>query len=97
MFGLFQKKARISGAEARVKVADGATLVDVRSPGEFASGHIDGALNIPVSALRRRLDELPSDAEVVVYCASGMRSSSAAKQLRSAGFTAHDLGAIRSW
>ncbi len=96
MFGLF-KKTRISGKEAREKIAGGATLVDVRSSGEFASGHLEGALNIPVGELRSRLDELPAGAEVVVYCASGMRSASAAKRLRSAGFTAHDLGSIRSW
>ncbi|MDG1482538.1 MAG: rhodanese-like domain-containing protein [Myxococcota bacterium] len=96
MFGLL-KKTRISGAEAREKVAGGAVLVDVRSPAEFASGHLDGARNIPLGALRSRLDELSADAEVVVYCASGMRSASAAKRLRSAGFTAHNLGPLRAW
>ena len=45
---------RIKGPEAREKVAAGATLVDVRSPGEFSSGHIKGALNIPHTDVGRR-------------------------------------------
>lgn len=97
MFGLFGGKSRISGTDAREKIAEGATLIDVRSPGEFASGHIDGARNIPVGALGGRMGEIDQDEEVVVYCASGMRSASAAKSLRSAGFTVHDLGSIRAW
>ena len=43
-------------------------LVDVRPPEEFAAGHIDGALSIPLDELERRLGELPPDLEVVAYC-----------------------------
>ncbi len=64
----------VSGEEAKKLVAEGATLVDVRSPGEFAGGHM------------------------VLYCASGMRSGSAAGMLRSAGRTdVHNLGSISRW
>jgi rhodanese-related sulfurtransferase len=44
------------------------TVLDVRPPGEFAAGHIPGAINIPVQQLRRRLRELPKGREVIAYC-----------------------------
>ncbi len=82
--------------DARKLVAEGALLLDVRSPGEFAAGHLPGALNIPVGDLGRRAGELGAkDRPLVVYCASGMRSASAAGQLRALGFAAvHDLGGM---
>jgi phage shock protein E len=89
----------LSGAEARRMVASGARLLDVRTPEEFASGHIPGALNIPVAQLDLRLGELPTKQQpLVVYCRSGNRSASAARLLGEAGFTAvHDLGAMSRW
>ena len=83
----------------RQAVADGGLLLDVRSPGEFSSGHIDGALNIPVGDLQSRLKELDDkDRAVVVYCASGVRSKSAASLLREHGFKdVHDLGSLSNW
>lgn len=91
--------SRISGEEARTKVAAGALLVDVRSPGEFSSGHIDGAKNIPHTAVQGRLAEFePKEQEIVLYCASGMRSSTAARVLRSNGFeNVHNLGPQSAW
>jgi rhodanese-related sulfurtransferase len=90
---------KISPEKARSLVAEGARLVDVRSPGEFAGGHLDGALNIPVGDLSNRMAELGDKARpVVLYCASGMRSASAAGTLRRAGFAdVHDLGAMARW
>ncbi|MBW2526720.1 MAG: rhodanese-like domain-containing protein [Deltaproteobacteria bacterium] len=68
-------------------VADGATLVDVRTPGEFASGHVEGARNIPLQELPSRLHALGSKQRpVLVYCRSGNRSGSAKRQLERAGF-----------
>ena len=83
----------------RQAVADGGLLLDVRSPGEFNSGHVDGALNIPVGELQSRLKELDDkDRAVVVYCASGVRSKSASSLLREHGFKdVHDLGSLRNW
>jgi MFS family permease len=78
-----------------VKPADLATLrgaravlvVDVRSPDEFAAGHVTGAVNIPLEHLAKRLDELPGGAVVVTVCAKGGgRSERAARQLRDLGF-----------
>ncbi len=61
-------------------------LVDVRNPGETADGVVAGAVEIPLGALARRADELDPRRPVVVYCASGQRSSVAASWLRSNGF-----------
>jgi len=84
-------------SRAHELVEAGATLLDVRTTGEFASGHIDGAINIPLSSLASRVSEIPSDQPVVVYCLSGGRSASAASELTSRGYEVHDLGAMSSW
>lgn len=86
---------RIKPAEARAKVDAGALLLDVRTPGEFAGGALPGAKNIPVGDLSSRLKELPKGKVVIVYCASGMRSSKAKSILKGAGFEAHDLGPMQ--
>jgi len=65
---------------------DGAVLLDVRSAGEYASGHLPGALNIAHTALRERLAEVPAGAAVRVYCASGFRSYLALRILRQSGW-----------
>lgn len=87
----------VSGAEAHTLVQQGATLVDVRSDGEWQSGHIDGAVHIPVDEISARMSELPRDHTIVVYCASGMRSARAASALQSAGYQVRDLGAMSNW
>ena len=96
---LFTKGGDTSGAQARELVHAGARLVDVRTPAEFAAGHLPGAINIPVQELADRLAELqPKDTPVVLYCRSGRRSSTAARTLKSAGFAAvHDLGSMGRW
>ena len=77
----------------------GARLVDVRTPSEFAAGHIPGAINIPLQQLDSRLTELqPKDTAVVLYCRSGSRSGNAARMLKNAGFAAvHNLGPMSRW
>jgi phage shock protein E len=74
----------------------GAHLVDVRTPQEFAEGHLDGAVNIPVQDLATRMGEVGSKSEpVVVYCRSGQRSARAKRMLVEAGFErVYDLGAM---
>jgi phage shock protein E len=90
---------RISGSEARQLVANGALLVDVRSPEEFAGGHIDGALSSPIQELAGRMNELGSKTgEIVLYCQSGSRSAMAKRLLDSNGFTnVHDMGGMAKW
>jgi rhodanese-related sulfurtransferase len=87
----------IDGAAARALVAQGATLVDVRSDGEWAAGHVEGAVHVPIDSLEARLPEIPRDRPVIVHCASGVRSARAAQLLRSAGYDARDLGGMRRW
>lgn len=88
---------RIDGDKARKLVQAGAFLLDVRTPEEFAEGHVDGATNVPVDALAERLADVPKEREVVVYCRSGGRSARAASLLREAGYEVHDLGAMDAW
>ncbi len=91
-------RGRIAGKDAREKVAAGALLLDVRSEAEFRSGSIAGAKNIPVSSLGQRIAELDKTRPVIVFCASGMRSSSAAGYLKRNGFKeVHDLGPASAW
>jgi phage shock protein E len=68
------------------KIAAGATVVDVRSEAEFGGGAHRGAINVPLQELSARLDRIPRDRPVVVYCASGARSAMAARILRKAGY-----------
>lgn len=95
----FMKRPDITPAAARELLSKGALLVDVRSPGEFSSAHIDGAKNIPVDALAGRSAELGrTDRTVILYCASGTRSALAKRTLRAAGFSSvHNLGAMSNW
>lgn len=88
---------RVEGARAKQMVAAGAVLVDVRTEGEYESRHLPGALLIPVSQVGERLEELPRDEPIIVYCQSGVRSARAAETLRGEGFEVHDLGGIGAW
>lgn len=68
-------------------VKQGAIILDVRSKGEYAGGHIKGSINIPVDTLSSNLSKLKKDKPVITCCASGMRSASAKSILKSNGFT----------
>ena len=73
-------------------------LIDVRTPEEFASGHIAGAINIAVDTLDQHLSEVPKDQPVVVYCHSGNRSAQATQILQNAGYgQIYDLGGVVQW
>ena len=88
---------RVDGAEARRLVAEGAVLLDVRTPREFARGHAEPAVNVPLGELAARLDELPRDRPVITYCMAGARSRQAAAALEEAGFDVRDLGSLSAW
>ena len=67
-------------------------LLDVRTAQEFANGHIPGAVNIPVDDLRSRLQELPQDRKIAVYCQVGQRGYIATRILVQKGFSAANIG-----
>lgn len=97
-----QPKINIKIAPADYQAKFGANvdhvLLDVRTPQEFASGHIPGAINISIDELIGRLSEVPQDKPVVLYCRSGNRSNQAAQILDRAGYTQiYDLGGIINW
>ena len=73
----------------RLEGEDAPVILDVRSPEEYAEGHIPGAINVPYDQIAANLDSLESflTAEVVVYCRTGRRAGVAEKALREAGFT----------
>ena len=85
---------------ARQQQADAALFVlDVRTPEEFAAGHIPGAVNIPHDQVAARLMDVPKDKDVVIYCRSGRRSAIAAEALAANGYTrlGHLEGDMQAW
>lgn len=75
-------------------------LLDVRSKEEFRSGHIEGAVNIPLPMLAYEIEnEVPKkDQVIVLYCRSGVRTLTAAEILRDLEYTqVYDMGGIISW
>lgn len=79
---------------------DNRVVIDVRTPGEYATGHLAGAINIDVEAgsFAANIKQLDKEAPYLVYCRSGRRSAIAAAQMADAGFTdiidAGGLGAL---
>ena len=68
-------------------VANGAIIIDVRTKGEYQSGHLKNSVNIPLDALPNNLSKLDKTKPIITCCASGMRSSNAESLLKSYGFT----------
>jgi rhodanese-related sulfurtransferase len=90
----------IGVVEAQRKVAAReAVMVDVREPGEWQAGHVADARHIPLGELAARLDELPRDQELLLFCRSGVRSDRATQFLRSQGYTQarNVTGGIIAW
>lgn len=76
-------------------IEQGAMIVDVRTPQEFSQGHLDNAVNFPLSNLDKHVKDINKDQLIVLYCRSGNRSSQAYQYLQSQGFTnLHNAGGI---
>lgn len=86
----------------RIEAKDASLIVlDVRTPEEFAAGHVPGAINIPYTHLPARISELPSVSEkdIVVYCATGVRAERAVSRFKENGFKRllHLDGDMNKW
>ncbi len=91
---------RLSPQVAAERLQTGTPVViDVRGPGERAQRHISGDVSIPLTQLQRRIEEVPRDKPVIVYCAGGYRSSIAASVLQRAGINqvSEIAGGVAAW
>lgn len=68
-------------------IKNGAVIIDVRTSGEFASGHIKGSKNIPLTQISKAISTLDASKPIITCCASGIRSAQAKVVLKSNGFT----------
>lgn len=84
---LYGRYQQIHVSEVRELVESGAVFVDVREKNEYANGHLVNAVNIPLSELRERMDEIPTDVPVYVHCRSAQRSYNAVMALQNSGYT----------
>ena len=97
---LFTGCSKVDDATLRAAhsaVEQGAIIVDVRTPKEFASGHVPGALNIPIEELAKSVARVPKNKTLVVYCASGNRSGKATALLRQKGWTVFDVATQKDY
>ena len=91
--------AEVTTAEGFELREEGAFVLDVREPSEWAEAHIPGATLIPLGELEARVSEVPAGQQVLVYCRSGNRSQTGREILLKAGFTqvTSMAGGIREW
>ena len=92
---MMKKSGQISAKDALEKLKNGALVIDVRSAGEFSSGHLAKAINIPLDEIETALPKRVKDKNQVLllHCASGMRSGMAKSKLIGMGYTnAFNLG-----
>lgn len=98
LFGPSVPTITASELNEKLKFGKHPLVLDVRQPEEFRTGHISGAKLIPLNELQRRIKELPKGREIVCVCASGNRSTSAAKTLAKEGYTVLNLsGGMMAW
>ena len=93
---------QITPAEAKALMdsGEGYVILDVRTPEEFAAGHIAGAILIPDYEIREKAEEILTDKDqlILVYCRSGRRSKNAANELAALGYTnIKEFGGINDW
>ena len=101
IFDIFSRRPRVhqvSPEQAWTLVDQGAQFIDVRGPREYKDGHAVGTKNIPLDQIPRRLGRLDRNKAVVCICATGIRSSRAARAAAKQGLTAYNVkGGSRRW
>ncbi|MCF7732844.1 MAG: rhodanese-like domain-containing protein [Akkermansiaceae bacterium] len=85
---VLKQRGQVPGDDARRLLAEGAVVIDVRSKAEFSSGHIEGAINLPLEVVAEKIATVAPDpdAPVFLHCMSGTRSAMAARKLRALGY-----------
>ena len=83
---LYGRYNQVAVSQVRELMEKNAYFVDVREKNEYENGHLKGSVNIPLSELRDRMDEIPKDVPVYVHCRSGQRSYNAVMALKNSGF-----------
>jgi rhodanese-related sulfurtransferase len=84
--------------ELDTQLGDGATVVDVREPAEYAEAHVPGAVLMPMGDVSARLDELDRTQPVHLICRSGQRSAAVGRMLEQQGFEAVNVaGGTLAW
>ena len=84
----FIKKRFFDNTDYKTMISNGGIIIDVRSEGEFYSGHIENSLNIPLGELSSKMDQFKDKNQpIITCCASGMRSAGAAKIFSAKGYT----------
>ncbi len=73
--------------DLKTVIDEGAFLVDVRTAGEFGSGHVKGSVNIPLDSISNQLVKFKNKKNIIVFCRSGARSGQAKSILQQNGFT----------
>lgn len=92
IFGFGKKKKKIAEC-----ILDGSPIIDVRSVSEFSSGHVKGSINIPLDKITSSIEKLKKYKKpIIVCCASGMRSASAASVIGQHGIEVYNAGSWRS-
>jgi phage shock protein E len=89
VFGVTLGVSACAPAAEPVGLSEGTIIIDVRTPGEFASGHLDGALNIDVQSpdFAAQVSQLDPSQDYFIYCRSGNRSGQAISQMSNMGFS----------
>lgn len=85
-----------AAAEPSIEVGADTVIVDVRTPAEYAGGHLDGAVNIDLqsSSFATEISQLDPDADYIAYCQSGNRSAQAVVVMQAEGLSVQDAGGI---
>lgn len=78
--------------DLREKINEGVTIVDVRTPDEFRSGHVAGSINIPLDRIQDQMKKISKDKPVITCCRSGARSGMAADMLKAQGYEVYNGG-----
>lgn len=87
MLSIIKKLLGISSPDLGAMLSEGAVVIDVRTPGEFASGHVKGSVNIPLDKIAGKAADLKKHKQIIVCCRSGNRSGQAKNILGAKGLS----------